>query len=276
MLTPKVIELTNQLIQVQFDERRQLLSNEILAVAEKLNARGLLYSSIRLDEVRKLCAHEVGIRAQIVFQCHARVLSQLAIEPYPNLSAELKERLAYFLPLSSDYSQALEELASRLSLMSKPDTSIVSSREHALKKIGAEIDLFVESALRLKQSRKEHTAETPVYNIFAPVGALQTGAGSTATVVQHIGTEDKQALLEALSLVREALTKLPDTPGFPRAEIIELVGEADLEIKKPSPNGVKLSSVLTTIGNYIQTLGTLQSIYQTFKAALLPFGISLP
>jgi hypothetical protein len=276
MLDPKVVELTDRLIQTQYAERRQQLACEIHSAAQQFNSRGTLHSSMHLQKVTEICHHEVEIRAWIVHNAHVRVLSQLGADHYPELAGDLKGRLAYYLPLQDDYAQAPKELAHRIGLQSHPDIRIHETRDHVLTKIGTEIDLFVETLIRQGQQRTEQAAGNPVYNINAPIGAFQTGPGSMATVVQHIGTEDKETLLLALSLVRDALSQLPDTAGFPRADIIELVNDADAEIKKPAPNRTKLSSVLTTIGNSIQTLGTLQSAYQTLKGALLPFGITLP
>lgn len=276
MLDSKVAELTDRFIQTQFAERRQQLAHELLSTAQLSNSRGLLHSGMHLQKVTEICRHEVEIRGWIVHNAHVRVLSQLAVDPYPELSRDLKGRLSYFLPLGDDYAQAPREVAARLGLQSSPDIRIHETRDHVLAKIGTEIDLFVETLIRQRQQRTDQTAGNPVYNIYSPIGAFQTGPGSMANVVQHIGTQDKDVLLQALSLVRDALSQLPDSSGFRKADIIELVNDADTEIKKPSPNGIKLSSALTTIANSIQTLGTLQSVYQTFKAALLPFGIMLP
>lgn len=276
MLDSKVIDLTDSLIQAQFTERRQYLSRELVKIANQLNSRGLFHSGAHIQRVVELCRHEVDIRARIVFQTHIRVLSQLDIVPYPQLSQDLKGRLAYYLPLGDDFAQTPKNLAIQLGLQSSPDVRIDEAHDHVLRKIGAEIDLFVETLTRQSQQCTDQTAGKPVYNFYSPIGAFQTGPGSMATVVQHIGTEDKETLLQALSLVRDALSQLPDTAGFPRADIIELVNDVDAELKKTSPNGTKLSSVLATIGNSIQTLGTLQSVYQTLKGALLPFGIMLP
>jgi hypothetical protein len=220
--------------------------------------------------------HEVEIRGWIVHNAHVRVLSQLAVDPYPELSRDLKGRLSYFLPLGDDYAQAPREVAGRLGLQSSPEIRIHETRDHVLAKIGTEIDLFVETLIRQRQQRTDQTEGNPVYIFHSSVGAVQTGLGSVANVVQHIGAQDKETLLQALLLVRDALSQLPDTASFPKADIIELVNDADAEIKKPSPNRTKLSSVLTTIGNSIQTLGTLQSVYQALKVALLPFGIMSP
>lgn len=102
MLDSKVIDLTDRLIQIQFAERRQQLQGELLNAAGQFNARGTLNSSMHLQRVTEICRREIEIRAWLVYNAHVRVLSQLAVTPYPELSQDLKGRLAYFLPLGDD------------------------------------------------------------------------------------------------------------------------------------------------------------------------------
>jgi hypothetical protein len=48
--------------------------------------------------------------------------------------------------------------------------------------------------------------------------------------------QDREALLSALSLARKALASVDRLPAHPKEEIVELVDEAEIEIKKPKPN----------------------------------------
>lgn len=276
MLDPKVVELTDGLIQSQFAERRKHLAEELRTVAEQCNARGMFHSGDHIRRVVEICRREIKTRGLIVHQAHVRVLSQLAIEPYPELSRDLKGRLSYFLSLGDDYAQAPKELAMRLGLQSRPEIGVGEAREHVLSKIGVEIDLFAETIGRRKQQDGDQSDGKSVYNFYSGVGAVQTGSGSIANVVQHIGREEKQALQEALQAIKDALLSLKGVQDFPKAEIIELVDEANSEVGKSTPNRLKLSSTLSTIGEAIRTIGSLNSVYQLFKTALLPFGITMP
>jgi hypothetical protein len=276
MLDSKVIDLTDRLIQVQFAERRQQLHGELLNAAGQFSARGTLNSSMHLQRVTEICRHEIEIRAWLVYNAHVRVLSQLAVTPYPELSQDLKGRLAYFLPLGDDYAQAPKDLAQRIGLQSHPDIRVHETRDHVLAKIGTEIDIFVETLARQKQQQSAQPEGSSVYHFHSAVGAFQASSGSIANVVQHIGSHDKEAIQEALSAVKEALTTLSEFQDFPKREIVEIVDEASSEIAKPSPNRVKLTSMLTTIGDTIRMAGSLNSAYQLLKTAILPLGITLP
>lgn len=276
MLDRKVVELTDGLIQSQFAERRKRLADELLAVAEQCNARRMFHSGDHVRRVVEICQREIEVRGLIVYNAHTRVLSQLAIEPYPELSQDLKGRLSYFLPLGDDYAVAPKDLSKRLGLQSRPETGMGEARDHVLAKLGTEIDLYLETLARRKKERDDRADGTPIYNIYGAVGAFQTGSGSSATVVQHIDSHDKETLQQALCAVREALSRLSDTQDFPKKEIIEIVDDAHAELSKPSPNRVKLTSMLTTVGDTIRLMGSMNSAYQLLKTALLPFGITMP
>lgn len=143
-------------------------------------------------------------------------------------------------------------------------------------KLGTEIDLLVERLARQKQQEKGSGEGSSVYHFHSPVDAFQTAPGSTANVVQNIGSHDKDALQEALVAVKEALSALSESVTFPKAEIMEMVDDAHLEVEKPAPNRFKLGSTLTTIGEAIRVMGALNNAYQSLKIAVLPYGITLP
>ncbi len=276
MLDSKVAELTDGLIQTQFTERRQLLQEEFLRVAQELTGRGNLHTSAHVLRVAEVCRREMEIRAWIVHNVHLRVLSQLGVDPYPELSGDLKNRLSFFVSLGDDYARAPNELAQRLGLQSHPDYRMHETREHILAKLGTEIDLFVEGLVRCMQQHGATAEGSSTFHFHSAVGAVQTGHGSTANVVQHIGTQERETLLQALAVVKDALSKLPDTAGASKAEIVEMVEDAHAEIQKPAPNRIKMASILTTIGDTIRVLGSMNSAYQSLKIALLPYGLTLP
>ena len=205
MLDPKVVELTDGIIQSQFAERRQYLARDVHAIGMELSARGLFNSGAHIRRVVETCRREIEARGWMVHQAHVRVLSQLSIDPYPELSRDLKGRLSYFLPLCDDYTQIPKNLITQLGLQSSPDTTVHEAHEHVLSKIGVEIDLFAETIGRRKQQESDRADGKSIYNFYSGVGAVQTGAGATANVVQHIGSKEKQVLQEALQAVREAV-----------------------------------------------------------------------
>lgn len=276
MLDHQVTDLADRFIQVEFDERRKILSRAVLDVAQRTNSRGILNSSIHLDQVIQLCELEIDVRARIVLQIHIKVLADLAMVPYEGLAQDLKERLRYFLPHHSDYTGHAGDLAQKLDLLNRLQ-ALAAKWEHAIKRTDAEIDLFVTGHLRrAKEMSSRNPAGGVTYNFNSPVGAFQLGAGAVATVIQTVQSADREALMKALDLLRDTILREDKIVTFDKIEVLELIEDGKVEVQKPKPNGTKLTSIMNTVSNAIQTVGTLQSAYQMLKASLLPFGIMLP
>ena len=130
MLDPKVVDLTDRLIQTQFAERHKRLQEEFVRTAQEFNATNRYSTSVHVQHVAEICRREVEIRAQIVLAAHTRVFSELAVAPYPELSRDLKNRLSYYVSLGDDYARAPNELAHRIGLQSHPDYRMHETRDH--------------------------------------------------------------------------------------------------------------------------------------------------
>jgi hypothetical protein len=201
--------------------------------------------------------------------------------PYPELAADLKQRLRYYLPLHDDYVSIPESLENRLGLMRPLNARarVAAAWEQAIQRQDAQIDLIVLSTVkRAERLVGESSLPTSTTNnyFYAPVASFQTGAGSIATVNQAFSVGDREALMKALDLVREAIQREQKIDTFNKGEVIELIEEGKAEAAKSKPNGTKLSSIMQTVSAAIQTVSTLQSAYQTLKITLAPFGIQLP
>ena len=114
------------------------------------------------------------------------------------------------------------------------------------------------------------------YVFHGPIGFVQTGAGSSANVVQNLGADDKKALLNAIQDIKQLLEKAKEMAASDRQELTELLQESSNELKKPKPNSMRIRAILTQIGQAIQIFASLRPAYQSLKAALLSLGITLP
>jgi hypothetical protein len=115
-----------------------------------------------------------------------------------------------------------------------------------------------------------------VFNIYSPVGAIQTGANAIAYPTQYLDTATQERLLNALKFVEEALANTDSLPSHPKSEIVELVQESRVEIQKEKPNTTKLQTLLSTVGASIRTVASLKPAYETLKTVLVYFGVNLP
>lgn len=127
---------------------------------------------------------------------------------------------------------------------------------------------------------EEMTRGTPVatgntFYFTGAVGAVQTGSHSVARVQQTIGSDHLANLKGAL---QAALVELAEAniSKETRDEAQELIENTISEVDKPKPNRLTLGSLLGGVATAVQTLGSTSAAYQALKAALAPFGISMP
>jgi len=218
-----------------------------------------------------LCAHDMETRALIIWQTLVNVLSDLGIEPSETLAVDLKDELLKHA--TAIYSYPYECLQQIVRNVGIGVADLTEARDLAIEKVKVKIDLFALSLLR--RAAAQSKSSQPIFNIYSSVGAIQTGPAATANVFMPISPQEREALLDALELVKNSLANT-DLPGQPKEEVLDIVEETKTEVSKERPNRMRISSLLKAVATAIQTVGSLQPAYQTLKAALLPFGISLP
>jgi translation initiation factor 2B subunit (eIF-2B alpha/beta/delta family) len=114
-----------------------------------------------------------------------------------------------------------------------------------------------------------------VHNFNAPVGAVQTGPGSTAHVQQQWINGETSELLAALLLLRQALERAPDVEPEARRELIVEVDSATTELQKEHPNESRLLRWLGGIGAVVGSIGSVQPAYEAVKALARALGLSI-
>lgn len=118
-------------------------------------------------------------------------------------------------------------------------------------------------------------APSVVNNFNAPVGAVQTGPGSTAHVQQQWINGETSELRAALAALREALERAPDVEPEARRELIVDVDSASTELQKERPNRGRLLRWLGGIGTVVGTIGSVQPAYEAVKALARALGLPL-
>ena len=134
--------------------------------------------------------------------------------------------------------------------------------------------------LRNVPSKRPHqpAALNPVQqNIYnsGTIGALQTGAGSTATVEQQWIGGDTSELRAALSALREALERSEDVDPEERRELVADLDDAAAELKQTRPNKGKLLRWLGGVGTVVGALASVQPAYDAVRSLARALGLSL-
>lgn len=275
MLSPKLTERVNRLLDVQLRERRQILDSEIEAVKSMHNARGMLMSGAYVKCIQNICIRELEVRGVLAWQGLVRVMNLLGNEAHFEASSDLKTYL------QSRIHSSCEELTEILSgnlfgLVPLDSVPLTPARDHVIEKHEIEIDLFIDAAETNQSASGKRASVTASYNFYGNVGSVQSGDGATANVVQNLGAEEREALIQALSLATDALNTAAGIAPSKRDELIAVVKEATEELDSATPNNTKLHSLLTVIGTTVQSLASAPGAYAALKTTLLPFGITLP
>lgn len=279
MIDKEILKIAINRIHLEIGEQNNNLLREIEKIKAEMAARGALQSGMTIKRVSDLCIEAVKNRAQLIWQTLFRFITTTGISYSDELSEELKNIVGNQMPEKlgdlNGFIQQIAELAGSPKLKEKFGDGLGRARNQALAKVGTEIDLFVHSLKKKTEEQKNESLST-IFNIYSPVGSIQTGDNSIANVTQNIDTEVKMQILKALEEINSALNLPEVSTTSPKSELIEVVQESQLEIKKERPNVTRLRSLLTTIGTSIQVVSSLKPAYETLKQALTFLGISLP
>jgi len=203
MLDPKGLDIARRLIREEIDERKENLKLEVERVKNTMVLKGHGRSGAIIEEIHRLYAREIEIRAQYVFQKLLEVLSDVGIQPSDTLAGELKQEfLAHQDLIMSGLKESLEKEAGLIGL---PALSLGNARDRAISRIYARCEQYALSLSRRTEAARASqsgapVSSQPIFNINSFHGSLQTGAGSTANVIQNIGSHDREALIQALDL----------------------------------------------------------------------------
>ncbi|MCB2141164.1 hypothetical protein KQH27_00485 [bacterium] len=279
MLDQEIVKIAQDRIRIEISEHNRNLRTEIDRIKSEMAGKGVLRSGMTIKRISDLCANAVRNRAQIVWQTLFRFITTSGISYSDGLSDELKALVAQHLPeklgdLNGFVKQA-SEIAGSPNMHERYAEELSAARRGGIAKVGTEIDLFVHSLKRKKEIKTEEKNPT-VFNIYSPVGSIQTGDNSIANVSQNIDTEVKEQISKALEDLVAAINDSSVELTNPKEELIEVIQESQVELAKTKPNVTRLRSLLTTIGGSIQVIESLKPAYDLLKQTMVCLGISLP
>jgi hypothetical protein len=277
MIDKEVIRIAEERVQLEIDEQNKSLLIEIGRIKSESAARGVLRSGATLNLITNACALVIKNRAQLIWQTFFRFLTTTGISYSETLAEELKVQIVKHLPenLMKDIVNQSANLVRSPNSSTQVEVELDLARRAALAKVGTEIDLFVHSLKKNLEMKEKETSST-IFNIYSPVGAIQTGDSSIANIAQTIDSEVREQLSKVLGEISLRLSQSEFAMPYPKGEIIEIVQEGQEELKKQSPNITKLRGMLSTVGTAIQTIASMKPAYETLKQALTFLGISLP
>jgi hypothetical protein len=271
MLDAKIRELARKTATVQIKDLEEPLAMAILGIRSKMRDYGhmWLYMMKRYEE-------EVAKRAELIWRNLHRAHS--------SFGAPMSEQLRYDLR-----SAFREELDAEISNMAPKfqqhfkgapqsthdrtwNAKLGDARDHELARFEAEIEHYVAT---LEATRARGTPQAVTYNVHGSVGAIVSGAGASASVVQHIASEQRDALINALELVKETIRGAPDLVERDQSELVDLADEAGAEAAKEKPNGRRLGLALQNLASAVQGIASGPGAYEALRNAAAAIGLAL-
>lgn len=279
MLDEQVSRLARERIQIEITDQNARLATEIARIKAEMAARGVLNSGATMVRIANLCTEAAKDRGQLAWQTLYRFISTAGVRYGKTLADDLKSIVSEFLPPElgdlKAHPKQFAQLLNNQNIISELERTVESGRVMALARVQNEIDLFVVS-LKNRQDVSSEKADSTTFNIYSPVGSIQTGPNAVAFVSQKLDSETRNKLNKVLDLVEQGLSRVDSLPGYPKGEVIEVVREAKAELAKTAPNSTKVRSLLSAVATSIQTVASMKPAYEGLKAALALLGITLP
>jgi hypothetical protein len=271
MLDEKIGALARKTATLQLQDLDEPLARSIIGIKQKLRDYGHLWLYLM-----ERYAQEVGRRADVIWRNLHRAHNSKGAPYSYRLRHDLREEFrAQIDSVLSDLSPRFQtdmKDAPRAATQRSWNAQLGDAQDRELARYEAEIEHYVAS---LETTRARGAEPTASYVVHGNVGAIVSGAGASANVVQNIATDQREALLKALELVKQTIGAAPDLVDTDRAELIDLAEEAAAEVSKEKPNGRRLGFALQSLTAAVQGIASGPGAYEVLRAAAAAIGVLL-
>jgi hypothetical protein len=267
-LLPQLTDHLASRLEIEFAERDGPYSDELDKTTGEHNARGMLGSGAFVQAVLDKGRIELKARAQLILSHFFRSAAVFGTRFEMGISTAANELLQPIL--------AAQRLHVRSTAESRANKSGVFS-PRLLKPFDDAADretIRLESELQLWEAQlRERKSENSsnVVNVTGSFNVVQAGTfGSTASIV--IDADSRQALLEALSILKGALPSTTEIDEVQKRALGQVIDDCETEIQKETPNRSRLMGYLQTITTVAQAAASLQPAWEAIRRALQLLG----
>ena len=282
MFDREALNITENTILAESYGREVRFGNQVTRVKNDAALKGQGQSGALLEAMSDVCAEEAEARADRIWRVMHRAIVATGVTFSPELASELISAFdgIFLRYASAAIERQFEEVLKNLGI---PDATFArtpfSDRVFGARQmVRAEIELFARSLERKPEF--ERGASSSVFNIYGPVGALQTGPGSSASVVQNLDGATRSQLIEALGQLAEQVAKAATLDSWRVDEIQTALDETRAELGKPRPGQTMLMAKLQVVANLVssatQIAPALKSGYEALRSLLAAHGFVLP
>ena len=264
----KVIGAVRQKIVHEFATRERSEAKKRNRFRSEATMAGASGGSRVIVGLHSMIEEEYGERAARVLALWRQVIQGRGLVlTAPTADLIREEARQALVTRCGDLEHTLDELAAMRP--STPYATVGEVRQRALDRLSADLDF---ERVAPGAPAVQPTTAGDQFTIYGNVGALQTGAGSQATVTMHLGPQERADVLSELRELRrvvEEASLAPEQAG----PLIETVNLALVEAEKPTPNAVTLRSLAMGLAVTVQTIGAIPGALEVARrlAALLGF-----
>ncbi|MBN2594525.1 MAG: toll/interleukin-1 receptor domain-containing protein [Sedimentisphaerales bacterium] len=159
MVDDKILDRARRLIEARFEERKEILHEEINQVLRKMQIAGHLGgSSVTWKLVHRAYSQEVQAKAEIVWECIQKAHSALGSPITEMLATDLKEEVSRHI--EKIVKNASEFVVQRLSFMKQYVclVDLESTKRQVKEKLDVEVDLYVDSLTMVSKNSESLNA----------------------------------------------------------------------------------------------------------------------
>ena len=259
--------------------KSRTLADAFMATQSRMGAKGLRQSSITMQVLTQDATNSLRARAQFCLGQLLRCLTVHRVSLNPETLTEATAILKDTIETEAQmvrgrlFQSAAFAWAGAETARQQLQIQFDQEGPRLITRLTTELNLAA-AASAPQQGMPSQGGPSLTFN--GPVGLVQTGDGSQATVHQHLNSGVKSEIVAALGALLEQLDKTESRSIGNRTQLRELVVDAKLEAEKADSNPLKLGSSLRTIAETTRFVGSLGPAYQVMKPLLSYFGIHLP
>jgi hypothetical protein len=276
---PEAIEIARLTVESELPARRRALNREIGQIRSEFIRHGQTDSSGLFESIADACAREIESGAARLWEIIHRCVLDTGVEPDDDLANDLireaRNLLDHYCVTDAEGMFNYEVQRSKLPPDFKEGAGFRVRVIGARQKLHAEIRLFARSLMNQARARGAGVG-AQVFNVYAPVGAIQTGPSAQAFVTQELDASERNELLEALERIATDLASAATVTAADADEISEAVEDTRAELEKQRPNRMLLWAKLSAVASMIRAVPVLESGYQVIRGIALVHGIALP
>jgi hypothetical protein len=272
MLPERLVDLLRRQLDHEFEDRNISLREEIARIGMEFGRRGTLDSSMHWQARLRHVCNEIRVRTAILVARFQSTAATLGV-----------------VPSAAD---ALAFLGNQLDVQhSRLYAFMVSCRPKVSPNIANRIDVtgimgealgrqraWLETQLDLweaQMSRPKEHAPSTVVNVQGHGNIVQAGIHGS-TVALNLDAEARAKITQALAVLRGELEAGRGGSEVNVQDVTGLIEDAERELAKPQPSGVRLSAYLGGIATGIQTAAALREAYNLLADGLTFLGLPAP